>query len=255
MLSAEEILRIPLSKPELLFSNKDTFKRDMVTYSHFWNPDADSNKYRETQCRKIITHITNLYIAFQKKKPAPIFLFKGIVQETSTSVIYTPNGIHTNPNSLNWYSFIRNHYWKDNYKEKYLPGITINNDTILIKKSPDFILLKSFEVDIGSLYWIMLHSLRFLIWLEDCNKSYGQFTVNDILVNPHKCSIDIIGGWWNQNFHTQYTGKDLVLVKSLLLNLIKQIKEECPKAILNWISVHHKDSRQAYFTWKQLAKC
>jgi hypothetical protein len=226
MLSAEEILKIPINDPGKLFSHDHETRK--ITYRFLgkrWHPDVAGGS------KEVFAHISVLYKAAEngnwdnhkildliEKKTNKKFNLKYLIKHPfELGDVYIGNTI------IGW--FIRHEHedlvlhglkaigsirFPDNrmkeQHQKFLPFVektinTLDGYLVLMKKPEDAILLSDLIKHLGRIppkhmAWIISSLLNILSFYEIIGLTHNGLTTETVFVSPKDHTAFPLGGWW-----------------------------------------------------------
>lgn len=229
--SAKDILSVPPSEPERLFTAPDTIKADFHNLLRTWHPDHN----KSAEAADVTKHLVKLRDAAEEKasagrwaRPGEIEL-QGVDGKTyrlkfrkrhnfelgemyigQTHLVYT---IKDEFRDLyeNAIKHIENiDYADDAMREQFslaMPEIvekfrTTDRLVLVLKKDPDCVLLSDLldhcggKLDSKHVAWIVNRLLNLSIFFDWQHLTHNAFALNTVFVNPATHAAAVLGGWW-----------------------------------------------------------
>lgn len=232
-LSAAQILAIPLSSPEMLFSEPTSVKDEHRQLAKRWHPDMNA----DAAAPAVIAHINVLAEAADEKvkigqweRPFELELTRkrdkarikvrykrkipfelGQSYYNATKLVYVLdkqfNDLFDAGNqAIANFSFPSDRIKKE--MDKYLPSRRDRFETsagecvLVVDKTDDAFLLRDVQAALGGkidpkhVAWIMSASLNIACYLEVTGITHNGISADSLFVSPKFHSIMIYGGWW-----------------------------------------------------------
>lgn len=229
-MNAEEILRIPVNQPELLF-NRLLVKKEYRELARFWHPDIS----KDSQSSKVFAHIGILYTEALKKLKEDSWIIPGIKEFVSVSgtryrVKYRYNqkfelgNIYVSDTVLiyeieNQYedlfksgvkfikSFVFPNPTMESKMKMLLPNIkqefkTSTHSVLVLSKTVDLVPLRCFHtyskknIDPKHVAWVISRLHNFLCYFQWASIYHNDISIDNCLVSLEHHSLVLTGGWW-----------------------------------------------------------
>jgi hypothetical protein len=231
ILTADDILAIPVDQPELLFTaDEDTAKLEYRRLASKWHPDQNPMVDENVMARISVLHAlaqfrlsTDSWVipgvvtfkttdgkTFNLKYRATRSFELGYIYVGENLVAYSlfkdNSDLYNNARKL-----IKNFKFHDDKMKseikKLLPEIhselvTDDRMVMLIKKTPDQLLLSDVldhfngEIDPKHVAWMTSRLYNIACYLQYSKLVHAGITVDSLLISPAEHTVSLIGGWW-----------------------------------------------------------
>lgn len=228
-MTKEDILKIPLSRPDLLFRGND---KDVFFYralAHQWHPDRAGGDI------KVFQHVTALYRELEEQLTKGGWQGAGSCEYATvgskgefhvhflrhrrfelgscyicrTSVLYVIEAKHKMlyDKAL---SFMKSFKFVDvrmkEEMERYLPTVTREvalyaNNAVILRKDSDLIALRDVvahleQIPLVHVAWIISRLMGLACYLQYAGIAHGAIDQHTLFISPQRHVVALLGGWW-----------------------------------------------------------
>ena len=261
IVTAEQILSVPLDRPEKLYQveTESEIKSLYRKFSTLWHPDKHIKDGKDTAA--VFSHLKLLYEKGLEKMKNGVWHYGNMLKLTSVDkkefqikyymeypfelgVNYIGNTISVWLIELQYEDLVKRavkqikslKYANDKMKEemaKYLPQIkstfkTAEHIVLVMEKSPDILLLKDIldyhkgKIPARHVAWILSGLYNIACFFEYNQLMHGGFSIDNYYINPMQHGGALLGGWW----FSHKTGEKLVALN-------QQAIDVAPASLLN----------------------
>jgi len=209
MKTAAAILRIPVSRPDLLFPaaavDVQPFYRRLASR---WHPDRN----RAPGATEVFQRIAMLYAAAKKQIAAgrwgvgrrPFELGEMLIGDARVSFVVTPDAADLYASAVRT---LRTFPYDSSVMRRQishcLPQIeAAGPGTLVIKKAPDLVLLADLlehldgHMPATQVAWILSSLYNLACWLEWAGITHGAIGPDTVFVSRARQTVALLGGWW-----------------------------------------------------------
>lgn len=256
-LTAAQVLSIPLTEPERLFSgDADKAKGEYRKLSMHWHPDRNG----DADASKVCSHVNTLYDEATRKLAAGTWQVPGLFTFKATSgkeygLRYKsrrPFELGTMYVAEKLACYVIDRENEDLYREakrrltsfkfydkkmeaevrRYLPKITEEQVTadsfvMLVEKTPDVFCLADVlaasdgKLDPKHVAWIISSLMNIACYFKYAGIVHNDISTETVFVSPEHHSVMLLGGWW----YSRPVGQKLMALSARTVN-------DCDPALL-----------------------
>lgn len=241
MKTAEAILRIPPSHPELLFSGDEPAVHQLYhRLAAQWHPDRNTNPRATEVFQRIVTLYTaaKAQIASGRWSAArgetlltardgkqyrvkhftrrPFELGELLIGNMIASYVVTADGTDLYRNALKVLRAVG--FASDEMRKEIQPSLPEIQATVegsdrcalVLKKPADMVLLADLARHLGGtvpavhVTWILSSLYNLACWLEWAQVSHNAIGPDTVFVSPQRHAVALLGGWW---YATRFGGR------------------------------------------------
>lgn len=231
-MTKDEILKIPVSRPDLLFKGNDGDQTLYRKLAHQWHPDAAGGDVavfqhiaalHRTRNEQLLTgawqgagldeYATGgtksiFRINYLKQRPFEL----GTCYICRDTVIYVVASKHktlydtalTAPKALKFADVrMRKEFERQMPSMPHHVGLFANN-ALVVHKDPDLIALRDVVAHIGQIplmhvAWIISRLMGLACYLQYTGIAHGAIDQDTVFISPKSHTIALLGGWWYAN--------------------------------------------------------
>jgi hypothetical protein len=233
-LSAEQILKVPLDRPEHLFihGDVDKVKKTYRTLMQTWHPDHNS----DARASSVVAHINLLYEKAQQKLAAGVWDQPGVLRFTGESgvqyqmvykkdrpfelgtvyigdriVVYSFRPEYTdladNARGMIMHFRFANDEMRAEAK-RYLPEYenlltgSTGHTYLVLRKAPEYLCLRDIVAHMSDrleprhVAWVMSRLHNLLCYFQWAGLTHNDISIDNYFISPANHTGCLVGGWW-----------------------------------------------------------